>query len=168
MKPTIKRITLVVIGMLFSALAHGEEPTATNATTVDAVKMGIVGVWHGVWDEPNFHMSKLLSFDAEGRITEDGIVAEMGVLGSEANRQGKIKYRLEQRNDGPGINLIEYGDDHKEGSCIYIIDAIAEDKLSMRAFNAKTKETFQLVHWKRIKKEPYKIEEAQKAIEPSP
>lgn len=170
MKPTVKRITLVVIGMLFSALAHGEEPTATNATTVDAVKKGIVGVWNGVWDEPNLNVSKLLSFDAEGRITEDGFVAEMGILGSDANRQGKVQYRLEQRNDGPGINLIEYGygDNGKEGYCTYIIEAITEDQLSMRAFNSETKETLQLVDWKRIEKEPYKVKEAQKESEPSP
>ena len=151
-------ITVVIVGALYT---RADESTNKTSVSVEVVQKGIVGVWNGVWDEPNMHMSSVMSFDAQGRITEDGFFGEMGICGRGENREGKVKYRLEQRKDGPGVNLIEIEADGKERST-HIIEGIAEDKLSMRGINSQTKEPMQLVDWKRIKKEPYPVKEQKK------
>ncbi|OQX04775.1 MAG: hypothetical protein BWK76_28320 [Desulfobulbaceae bacterium A2] len=157
-KMQIVVLSIAVIAVIAVCTAHaGDAKSSDKSITVDSVQKAIVGAWNGVWDEPNMRMSYLLSFDAQGRITEAGTAAGGFILGSEDERKGKVKYRLEQRKDGPGVNLIRVGTDGKE-SREYIVEAVEEDKLTMRSINQQTKAPMQPVVWKRVSKEPYKVD----------
>ncbi|MEI6703233.1 MAG: hypothetical protein WCL71_06810 [Deltaproteobacteria bacterium] len=158
----INRIAAILLSIVATS-AYGAEPESTKAATVDAVRNGLVGVWNGVWDEPNMHMSYVLSFDAQGRITEEGIVGEGGMLlGEDAPRKGMVKYRLEANKDGAGVTIIEIDGKGAETS-IYVVDQIGADSVTMRSINVETKKINEPVVWKRIRTEPYPIKTEKEA-----
>lgn len=157
-KMQIVVLSIAVMAVIAVCTAHaGDAKSSNKSITVDSVQKVIVGTWNGVWDEPYMRMSYLLSFDAQGRITEAGTAGGGFILGTGEERKGKVKYRLEKRKDGPGVNLMRIGTDGKE-SRDYIVEAVEEDKLTMRSINYQTKEPMQLVEWKRVSKEPSKVE----------
>ena len=157
------QVTAIVLASaitLLSVVAWGAEPDAAKAPTVESVQKGIVGVWNGVWDDGNTHVSYVLSFDAQGRITEKGFAGGGGMLlGSAEPRQGKVKYRLEPSKGGAGVVIVEI--DANGTACpIYVVEQMDEKIAKMRAIDSQTKKPTALVEWKRVQAEPYEIKAA--------
>jgi hypothetical protein len=123
---------------------------------LEAMRKAIVGVWNGT-EEPC--LGRIISFDAQGRITEDGYAEGGMILGRDDPRQGKVKYRLEANKDGAGVVVIEVDAKGAE-SPIFTVDEIDEKTAKMREIDGQTKKPTAPALWKRLSTEPYKIKKA--------
>jgi hypothetical protein len=110
-------------------------------------------VWSGTEDPC---LGRVVSFDAKGRITEDGVAMGGGIIGSDGPRQGKVKYRLETDKTGVGTVIIRIGATGEEDA-LFIVEEVGDATAKMRAINPVTKLPTEVVLWKRISNEPYRI-----------
>jgi len=161
---------LVSLGVFASTLGLVSTVTladgvATNkALTVETAAKAIVGVWNGT-EKPC--EGAILSFDGEGRITEEGFNADGMLLGCEPNRQGKIKYRLEANTNGAGIVILRI-DELGKHIPMHLIEAFEGENVMMRALKGSlhSEDSQQVVKWHRIQAEPFKVKVKEPAATP--
>ena len=153
--------TLMAVALLTitACTVWATDATPTHATvSVESVRKAIVGTWNPISDTPTIHASYLLSFDDQGRITETGLVLSDGRVSSFGEyRQGKVRYRLEQRKDGAGVNVIEITSEEQHHA--YIVEAVGDGVLTVRTIDYETKQPKDPIVWKRVSKDPIKVEE---------
>jgi hypothetical protein len=154
-------VFIVLIGANYTV--HADDGKKTKVT-VDAVQKSIVGRWQGeLVDNRDISpdlVAQIFSFDADGYISEAGIVDKAGRVASiDVFSQGQMKYSLRQNKDGHGVDVIRINLQGNK-SHIFIVDSIAEDKIIMRGINEITNKIENPVEWKRISKIPSKLEKA--------
>ncbi len=151
MKKTIALLVVLLTG--FSMSGQTTEPPKDAASI--ALQKKIVGLW--VAED-----SSILSFDADWRITENGLLVGDAILGRDQNREGKVSYRFrigagEANPQGTKPDLLDEYDpsDAKKPTTTYQIDTIDGDKMTMTMLHLDGKRFPQT--WKRTSKAPQPV-----------
>lgn len=148
-KESQMKTSLIIAGLIGVMLSS----CSPHARQLQKVRSQLIGVWSGTEDPC---LGRVVSFDAKGRITEDGVAMGGGIIGSDGPRQGKVKYRLETDKTGVGTVIIRIGATGEEDA-LFIVEEVGDATAKMRAINPVTKLPTEVVLWKRISNEPYRI-----------